>query len=71
GINQTLTVNQTGTVGSPSYGGQFFDNQFNTRVDGVFYSGGGDIVAATGGIVDVTDNFNESRTLGIFAGDKK
>ncbi|MEM7236854.1 MAG: FecR family protein [Pseudomonadota bacterium] len=71
GVNQTLTVNQTGTVASPSYGGQFLDTQFNTRVDGVFYSGGGDIVAGTGGIVDVTDSFNGSRTLGIFAGDKK
>lgn len=68
--NQLVAVGQTGNAGSPSYGGTFAQTDLQVRVDGVFYSGGGDVVAGTGGVLDVVNNTNSTRTLGVFAGDK-
>ncbi|MEM7177967.1 MAG: FecR family protein [Pseudomonadota bacterium] len=71
GVNsQMVSVGQTGNVGSPSYGGSLAQTDLQVRVDGVFYSGGGEVVAGTGGALDVINSANNTRTLGIFAGDK-
>ncbi|MBY8974457.1 FecR domain-containing protein [Rhodobacteraceae bacterium NNCM2] len=70
-IDETVFVSQTGALNSPSYGGATFDQGMNTRIDGVFYSGGGQTVAATGGVFDISNDAANTRTIGIYAGDRK
>ncbi|MEM8791632.1 MAG: FecR domain-containing protein [Pseudomonadota bacterium] len=64
-VNGNLQV-----LGDPSYVGGIGNNDFSGSVNGVFYTGGNDLVAATGGQFNLIANDETQQAVGVFAGDR-
>ncbi|MEM6904826.1 MAG: hypothetical protein AAF568_02940, partial [Pseudomonadota bacterium] len=69
GISQQLSVTGAADRTIPTFTGTNFSSGVNTSVDGAFFAGAGQPVAATGGVFDVQDTIANQQTVGIFVGD--
>ncbi|MEM7506104.1 MAG: FecR domain-containing protein [Pseudomonadota bacterium] len=69
GFDRTFAVNSTGNIGDATYAGTISETGLDARVDGAFYSGGGSVVAATGGAFDIQNTIQNTQTVGVIFAD--
>ncbi|MEM1276906.1 MAG: FecR domain-containing protein [Pseudomonadota bacterium] len=73
-IGLTANGQMNGAVnnpGDPSYSGGISGGNFTGFAQGSFYTGGQNLVAATGGRFDLLDSSGGQQIVGIFAGDRE
>ncbi|MEM9044113.1 MAG: FecR domain-containing protein [Pseudomonadota bacterium] len=63
-------VGPSNNPSDPSYSGGIGGGNFTGFVNGAFYTGGPDVVAATGGQFDLLDSSAGRQIVGVFAGDR-
>lgn len=69
GFAETFDVASTGNIAQATYGGSIDQTGLSAVADGTFFSGGGDLIAATGGQFDIQNALDNSRTVGVFGAD--
>ncbi|MEM0923742.1 MAG: hypothetical protein AAGI13_11910, partial [Pseudomonadota bacterium] len=69
-IDQIFAVDGVGAINNPQFAGVINQTDLSARVEGNFFAGGGDPVAAAGGTFDILDTANDTHTLGVFGGDR-